>query len=91
MLNEANPGRCAHRGDIEAADRSFNVLLGEATDLIASGVFRAMDPVTTAEALWCCMHGVTSVLLDHADHLTSEPDRLAETVIDITLKGLCRP
>jgi AcrR family transcriptional regulator len=90
MLNEANPGRCAHRGDIEAADRSFNILLGEASELIASGVFREIDPVTAAEALWCCMHGATSVLLDHADHLTTDLDRLAETVIDITLKGLCR-
>ncbi len=91
MLNEANPGRCAHRGDIEAADRSFNILLGEASELIASGVFRQMDPVTAAEALWCCMHGATSVLLDHADHLATDLDRLAETVIDITLKGLSRP
>jgi AcrR family transcriptional regulator len=90
LLSEASPGRCAEKTDIEAADRSFNVLLREATDLIQAGIFRDIDPVTAAEALWCCLHGVTSVLLDHADHLTTDPDRLAETVIDMTLRGLCR-
>jgi AcrR family transcriptional regulator len=90
MLTEANPGRCPHRGDIDAADRSFNVMLGQTNAMIEAGLFRPMDPVTAAEALWCCLHGVTSVLLDHADHLESEADSLAETVIDLAIKGLSR-
>lgn len=90
MLTEASPGRCGQKSDIEAADRSFDVLLGETTNLIEAAIFRPMDPLLAAETLWACLHGVTSVLLDHGEHIGSDPDRLADTVIDVALKGLCR-
>jgi AcrR family transcriptional regulator len=90
MLTESSPGRCGQKSDIEAADRSFDVLLGETTKLIEVGLFRPMDPMTAAETLWACAHGVTSVLLDHAEHIGSDADFLAETVIDVTLRGLSR-
>jgi AcrR family transcriptional regulator len=90
MLTEASPGRCGHSSDIEAADRSFDVLLGETSRLIEAAIFRPMDPLLAAETLWACAHGVTSVLLDHRDHIGADPDRLTESVIDVTLRGLCR-
>jgi AcrR family transcriptional regulator len=91
MMAEAVPGRSAAcPPEIEAADRSFEVLLNEASGLIEAGQFRDMDPVTAAEALWACMHGVTALLLDHLDHLETPPERLASTVIDLALLGLCR-
>jgi AcrR family transcriptional regulator len=90
MLTEACPGRVPHVKDIEAADLSFHVLLSQATQLIEAGIFRPMDPVATAEALWCCMHGLTSVLLDHSEHLETTPEGLKQTMIDIMLRGLCR-
>jgi AcrR family transcriptional regulator len=90
MLTEACPGRVPHAKQIEAADRSFHVLLNQAIELIEAGIFRPMDPITTAEVIWCSLHGLTSVLLDHADTLETEPNALAEMVLDVTLKGLCR-
>jgi AcrR family transcriptional regulator len=90
MLTEACPGRVPHAKEIEAADRSFGVMLRQTTELIETGIFRQMDPVSAAEVIWCSLHGLTSVLLDHADTLETEPDRLAELVIDVVLKGLCR-
>ncbi len=90
MMAEAVPGRSACREEIESADRSFEVLMNEATGLIRAGQFRDMDPVMAAEALWACMHGVTALLLDHADHLETPAERLASTVIDAALRGLCR-
>jgi hypothetical protein len=49
-----------------------------------------MDPVTAAEVIWCSLHGLTSVLLDHSDTLETDLDSLAEMVLDVTLKGLCQ-
>lgn len=90
MLTEANPGRCPHKGEIEAADRSFDVLLAEARALIDAGTFRNIGAMEAAEALWCCLHGVTSIVLDHGEHVDTGADRLVETVIDLALRGLCR-
>jgi AcrR family transcriptional regulator len=91
MMAEAVPGRTsACPPDIEAADRSFEVLLNEAAGLIRAGIFRDMDPVAAAEALWACMHGATALLLDHADHLDTSQANLAATVVDMAVRGLCR-
>ena len=90
MLTEACPGRVPHAKEIEAADRSFHMILRPTTELIEAGIFRPIDPVSAAEVIWCSLHGLTSVLLANADTLETCPDRLAEIVIDVTLKGLCR-
>jgi AcrR family transcriptional regulator len=88
LLTYAGPGRCSEAKEFEAADRSFDVLVQAATTLIESGLFRPMNPVTAAESLWCCLHGITSVLLDHGDHLVTGADTLTETVISMALQGL---
>jgi AcrR family transcriptional regulator len=91
MMAEAVPGRSATcPPEIEAADRSFEVLLNEARTLIQAGKFRDMEPLAAAEALWACMHGVTALLLDHTDHLETPAEHLAATVIDMAIRGLCR-
>ncbi|HTW26036.1 MAG TPA: TetR/AcrR family transcriptional regulator [Acetobacteraceae bacterium] len=88
MINPAAPGR--HCGDIEAADRSFDILERSVAQLMEAGLFAPGDSVLVAEALWACLHGTTAVLLDHAEHLASDPDALAATVVDTAIRGLLR-
>lgn len=76
--------------DIEAADRSFAILERGVTELMDVGIFERRPSVLVAESLWASLHGVTALLLDHADHLESDPDDLAAAVIDIALRGLAR-
>jgi hypothetical protein len=51
-------------------------------------VFKAADPILTAEAVWASLHGVTALLLDQREHLASDPDALIDTVITIVLRGV---
>ncbi len=89
MMTEATPGRSCHGPSaIEAADRSFNMLLEDTTRLIAAGVFRQMAPCEAAEALWACLHGITAVLLDHGMRIETAHDRLADSVVDIAIAGM---
>jgi AcrR family transcriptional regulator len=92
MMSVSSPGRYAEAcGDIEAADRSFDLLVQDSRALIEAGLFRPIDPVEVAEALWACTHGATAMLIDHIEHLTTDSDRLAERVVDIALRGMCAP
>jgi AcrR family transcriptional regulator len=91
MIGQSAPGRpAAPCKDIDAADRSFDLLLQDVTLLIAAGNLRPIDPCAAAEALWACAHGVTTLLLDHPDELESDPTHLCDTVIDIAIEGLRR-
>jgi len=90
MMSLSSPGRYAQAcSDIEAADRSFNLLVDDSRALIEAGTFRSLDPTEAAEALWACTHGATAMLIDHAEHLTTDSGRLAHRVVDMTLRGLC--
>jgi AcrR family transcriptional regulator len=89
MMASSGPGRpAAACENVPAADRSFHILLGGIERLMQAGVFRAADPVLTAEAVWASLHGVTALLLDQCEHLESPPDALVETVIDMAVRGL---
>jgi AcrR family transcriptional regulator len=91
MMGASMPGRTGDPcRELDVADRSFDILLQETTSLIEAGIFRAIDPCEAAEALWACLHGATALLLDHTEHLDTPGDRLAERVVDIALKGMCR-
>lgn len=86
MIGQPVPGR--HGGEIEAADRSFDVLERGVTELMDAGIFQRRSSVLVAEALWACLHGVTALLLDHSGHLGSDADMLAATVVDMAIRGL---
>ena len=53
-----------------------------------TGVFAPGDSVLAAEAVWSCMHGVTALLLDQAEHIESDHQALADAVIGMVLRGL---
>jgi hypothetical protein len=85
MIKAPAPGRKC--GDIEAADRSFDILERGVAELMEAGIFRRASSMLVAEALWACCHGTTALLLDHSDHLTNA-DALAATVVDTAIRGL---
>ena len=88
MMSPSTPGR--HSGDIEAADRSFGILERSVAELVEAGTFAPGNSMLIAEALWACLHGTTAVLLDHAQHLQSDAEALASTVVDTAIRGLMR-
>jgi AcrR family transcriptional regulator len=90
MMASSGPGRPADACEVvvPAADRSFDILVGGIERLMRAGIFRRADPVLTGEAIWASLHGVTALLLDQREHLGSDPDALAEAVIDIVVRGL---
>ena len=76
---------------LELADRSFAILQDGVTELIAGGVFRDGDPTLIAEAIWATLHGVTALLLDQAENILVQPERLIEASVDLLIAGLVRP
>ncbi len=91
MMGPSGPGRpAAVCEEVEAADRSFEILVRGIAVLMETGVFKPADPMLTAEAVWASIHGLTALLLDQCDHLESEPEALIARVLEILLAGLAR-
>jgi AcrR family transcriptional regulator len=89
MMASCGPGRPADPcGHVQAADRSFDILVNGIGRLMQAGIFRPADLVLTAEAVWASLHGVTALLLDQREHLESEADALITAAIDIAVRGL---
>ncbi len=76
--------------EIAAADHSFAILQRGVEGLIAAGLFRPVDPVCAAEAIWACLHGVTTLLIDQAAHIDSDHDALVAQVIGTVIAGHLR-
>jgi AcrR family transcriptional regulator len=89
MISAPTPGRQC--GDIEAADRSFDILERGVAELMGACIFQSRSSVLVAEALWACLHGVTALLLDHGEQLETDADALAATVVDTAIRGLLAP
>lgn len=89
MMASSGPGRpAAVCQDLPSADRSFDILVRNVEGLLRSGVFRPADPILTAEAVWAGLHGITALLLDQADYISSDHEALIERVIGILIDGL---
>ncbi len=84
-VGRAGPRPC---GPIQAADHSFDILQRGVESLMAKGLFRPGSPESTAEAIWACLHGVTALLLDQAEHIATPPSHLIDQVIDMVVAGL---
>jgi len=78
------PGQLADHGDLP-----FEVLESAVQHLLDEGVFRPGDPVVIAETIWCALHGLTAVLMDHKHAERSTRDVLMNSVISMILLGLC--
>jgi AcrR family transcriptional regulator len=91
MMGPSGPGRpAAACEEVEAADRSFEILVRGIAVLMETGVFKPADPILAGEAVWASIHGLTALLLDQCDHLESPPEALIARVLEIQLAGLAR-
>jgi AcrR family transcriptional regulator len=75
----------------EPADQSFAILESAVASMVETGIFSPIDPCLAAEAIWCTMHGVTSVLIDIPEKLKCGRDALIDTVVDMVGTGLMAP
>jgi AcrR family transcriptional regulator len=87
----ARAGAPAPCQDVDVADMSFAVLEHAVAELLEAGVFRAGDKVAIAETIWCCLHGLTSVLVDLTEKVATPHDALIQSVIDSVITGLAAP
>ncbi len=89
MIASSGPGRQAGACQkVPAAARSFDILATSIQQLMHAGVFRPGDPILLTEAVWASMHGVTALMLDQCDHLSSDLDALVTAVIEMAIRGL---
>jgi AcrR family transcriptional regulator len=75
-------------GKIPAAEHTFGVLQRGVEAMIQAGQLHTGPTGPTAEAIWACMHGVTMLLLDQSEHVTTPPEQLIQTVLDIVMNGM---
>jgi len=73
--------------EIEAADKSFDLLQQNVAELMQAGIFAPDDTLAVAEALWACLHGVVMLLLNQPEHIETKPQRLVDTLLDAAVKG----
>ena len=66
---------------IQAADHSFAILQRGVEDMMAAGLFRPGLSIPAAEAIWACLHGITALLLDQAEHVVTPHEQLIQQVM----------
>ena len=69
-------------------EKVFNYLREIVSECIHQRQFRQADVETTGQVLWSAVHGVTLLLIDFPDFPWTEKDKLVDTVIHTTIKGL---
>lgn len=69
-------------------EKVFNYLRVMVSECIKQKIFRQVDVETTGQVMWSAVHGVTLLLIDFPDFPWTEKDKLIDTVIDTTIKGL---
>lgn len=84
-LTFCSPSPC---GAIQAADRSFAILQHGIEEMREAGLFRPGPSEPAAEGVWACLHGLTALLVDQAQHLSTPPERLTDQVLDMIIAGL---
>ena len=79
------PSQC---DTIQAADHSFAILQQGVEEMMEAGLFRPGPSGPAAEAVWACLHGLTALLVDQAQHLSTPREHLIDQVLDIAIAGL---
>jgi len=72
---------------IAEADHSFAILQRGVESMIAAGHFRLGAAEAIAETIWAALHGLTILLLDQCDHLTTSGDVMTETMLGMIITG----
>ena len=69
-------------------EKVFDYLREMVSECIQQGIFHQTDVETTSQVMWSSVHGVTLLLIDFPDFPWTEKDKLIDTVIHTTIKGL---
>lgn len=69
-------------------EKVFDYLREMVSECIQQGIFHQTDVETTSQVMWSAVHGVTLLLIDFPDFPWTEKDKLIDTVIHTTIKGL---
>ena len=86
MIGSSGAGRVCEPN--EAGGALFASLEDGIARLTQDGTLAPGPPHLAAEAVWACLHGVTLLLLDRTERIDSDPDELADAVIELALRGL---
>jgi len=84
--------RPRYRGGLDlpedsATKRAFDSLAVVVEECVAQGVFRDVDPMAAAQALWASVHGVTSLLIAYPDFPWAERELLVTQMLDTITDG----
>ena len=88
FLSPASRAQANPCNTIQAADHSFAILQHGVDDMMAAGLFRPGPSEPAAEAIWACLHGITALLLDQAEHIKTPHEQLIQHVIGMAIAGL---
>ncbi|MEO7675044.1 MAG: TetR/AcrR family transcriptional regulator [Pyrinomonadaceae bacterium] len=70
--------------------RAFELLVSSVAKCMSAGSIRTGDVALTAQTLWACIHGITSLLITHKGFPFHERRTLIESVVDTSINGLRR-
>ena len=87
LAKQASRGEIQPCEEIPEADHSFAILINGVADMIQDGRFRLGNPEMMAETIWAALHGLTILLIDQPEHLSTSPDSLIESMIDMVVGG----
>lgn len=81
-------GQDAHPYEGSMGQRAFEYLRVQVLTCIEAGKIKAGDVDLISQTIWAAVHGITSLLIGHADFPFVEKDKLVDSVIDTILSGL---
>ncbi len=79
----------ASENDFAMATKAFTAARKPLTDAMDDGLVRRQDPLMAHLAIWTAVHGAATVLLLGPALGAVGEDRLANTLIDTVIRGLC--
>jgi len=79
----------ASENDFAMATKAFNAARKPLLDAMNEGLIRKQDPLMAHLAIWTAVHGAATVLLLGPALGAVGEDRLANTLIDTVIRGLC--
>jgi AcrR family transcriptional regulator len=74
-----------------AGMQTFECLMNCVQDCVKSGAFRKLDVLASSQAIWCAVHGVTSLLISHREFPWVAQEELISTLLDATIDGMRAP
>jgi AcrR family transcriptional regulator len=79
-----------HNDPDEPGQQAYGVLFDTVSELIASGRFKAVDPDTAAQVLWCGLHGIVSLRLCCPEFEFAPTSEVADLMQSALMHGLMK-